>query len=608
MKRKAEYRFSGSLVAFAVFAALLLPLVLSACQGVPPAAPPSETALPGPGGDEERSVPDKEEDRAVPAKTDAPAAEEEPRLRISHESGVYEGDSITVRIEAPEGFRVAYTTNGVTPTAADDSGESAVTVTLSTGDEPYLMSHRDLLRFPEDGTEVLESEELPRGKVLCAALIDPSGEVGAPEARVYFLGTDFAQRFPSCLVLSVYTDPKNLLDYESGILVPGAVYDAWSQTEEAQELFSQQAFWFYETNSSQKGKAWERPCLLQLYDGGETPTLEQNAGMRVRGGFSRRISQKSFNFFFRKEYGGDRMNYELFEGVGSYKSFSVNAGGNNAEWLKFKEGFLCSMAEGLDLLIPASRPAVLFINGEYWGPYLLTEKITDHMIHDRTGADRDQVVVIKDGEIEEGEDEDIALFEELASFAEKDMSDPVVYRQFCEIMDVQSMADYCALQIYIGNADWRWEKNDMLWRTRDGSYRGGRWQYIAHDLEFSSGMYWMTETSSQTDHLRLALENYPLLASALRNPEFRALFCASIRKIAFESFLADRVEEELRDWEARWRPLMPDFYLRYAAPQYQWDGALKFTSDFFRDRAAYLVPLVEAWCEGEQPEEEPPPS
>ena len=58
--------------------------------------------------------------------------------------------------------------------------------------------------------------------------------------------------------------------------------------------------------------------------------------------------------------------------------------------------------------IAASRKAVLFLNGEYWGPYLLSEKLTDQMLHDHYGVEKDQVILVKDGELEEGTDDDIA--------------------------------------------------------------------------------------------------------------------------------------------------------------------------------------------------------
>lgn len=524
-----------------------------------------------------------------------PQTGETPYLRISHDSGIYPGTSITVEIEAPEGYRVAATTDGVAPGPDNDSGESFLTLTLNAGEGGYLVANRDLMLFPEGSAPIMENEALPQGRVLCAALLDASGTVVLQETRIYFFENDFYERFPDCLIISIYADPDDLLNYDRGILATGAVFDNWVKAEKANNTFDERKAWEYQGNFSQKGKAWERPCLLQIYDGKNVPSAEQNAGIRIRGHISRSFSQKSFNIYFRKDYGGKRLNYELFEGIGEYKSFSLNAGGNNTEFLKFKEAFLKSMITDLDLAMLASRTAVLFINGEYWGPYMLTEKFSDQMFEDRFGIGQDQVVVVKDGEIEVGQDEDIELYRELASFAEKDMADSEVYRQFCETVEIQSFADYCALRIYIGDADWYWEKNDVLWRSRDDSFRNGKWQFIAYDIEYSSGLYDNDYTSCKTDHFTRALENHPLLAASMRNKDFRELFMEALKKIGSENFEETRVDEALLDWNLRWSPLLEDYYRRYAADPDYWEKSLADTAAFFKQRYGYLLPFVEAW-------------
>ena len=524
-----------------------------------------------------------------------PQTGETPYLRISHDSGIYPGTSITVEIEAPEGYRVAATTDGVAPGPDNDSGESFLTLTLNAGEGGYLVENRDLMLLPGISVPIWENAELPQGRVLCAALLDPSGSVVLQETRVYFFGSDFYARFPDCLVVSIYTDPENLLDYDRGILAAGAVFDQWKKTETEKNTLDQRDRWEYQGNFSQSGKAWERPCLVQIYDGNNVPSAEENAGIRVRGNMSRAFSQKSFNLYFRKDYGEKRLDYELFEGIGEYKSFSLNAGGNNTEYLKFKEAFLKSMISDLDVAMLASRTAVLFLNGEYWGPYMLTEKLSDQMFEDHFGVDADQVVVVKDGEIEVGRDEDIGLYRALEAFAEKDLADPEAYRQFCETVDIQSFADYCAARIYIGDADWRWGKNDVLWRSRDDSFRSGKWQFIAYDIEYSSSLYSSGLTSFRTDHFSLALENYPLLAAALRNGDFRSLFMETLKKIGSENFEKTRVSEALLDWNAKWTPLLTDYYRRYGVDPYFWRSSLSGTAEFFENRYEYLIPYTEEW-------------
>lgn len=519
-----------------------------------------------------------------------------PEICFSPESGAWPEEEITVTVTAPEGYRIACTTDGRCPTAEDDCGASTLSLTLEKEEAGTLLRQKDRLLCPLD-TPLLESAELPCGRILRVSLLDPEGRVAASQTRVYFLGADFAARYPGCLVLSVFAEPEDLLDEDRGILVKGAVYAAWAETEKGQEVLRAGQWWLYESNATQRGRAWERPCSLQLYDGGDRPVLEQAAGIRVAGGASRRFSQKSFNLYFRAAYGEKYLRYELFPGVDELRSFTLRAGGNNTEGLKYKDCFLQSLAWDRDLLVPECRPAVLFLNGEYWGPYLLREKVSAQMLHERCGVDRAQVIVIKDGRLEAGRPEDLAAYEELSAYAEKDLGDPRIYAGFCRVMDVQSLADYCALRIYIGDGDWFREVNDILWRTRDASYREGRWQYVLHDIGCSSGLYQDVSTSASTNHFLRALENYPLFAAAMRNESFRTLFLQSLREIGSVDFCSERVEEQLQAWDRVWEPLRTDYCLRYQVSPDRWEAGEAETLSFFRERYPILLRDVLSWYE-----------
>ncbi len=548
--------------------------------------------------------PAAEDPPELPEETDRAAGD--PAPQFSQPSGIYDAEELTVELTAPAGYTLAYTTDGSAPTPEDDCGDSHVSVRLEPRGEETLIEQRKRFLCPLD-TPMLQDPELPRGRVLRAALLDPDGQLLAPETRVYFLGTDLAARYPGCMILSVCTDPENLLDPERGILATGAVYEAWAESEAGRESLSLKQWWLYESNATQRGRDWERPCRIQIYDGGSRPAAELDAGMRVTGGASRRMSQKSFNFYFREEYGRSLLPYELFPGVGRYKSFTLRSGGNNTEGLKFKDCFLQSLVTDRALTVPQSRPAVLFLNGEYWGPYMLREKVSPQMLQDLYRIDPGQVIVVKNGELEAGLPEDLESYRELAAFAREDFRDPEVYRRFCEIMDVESFADYCALRIYIGDGDWAWETNEILWRTRDGSFREGRWFFVLHDIGCSAGLYGDGTTAADTDHIARAIGNHPLFAAALASPDFRARFLRSLRELGEENLAPARVEEALRSWEEDWQPLLPDYYRRYAVPPADWAVGRDTTLDFFRRRGqtilpCYLLHLLERdWNDGDIP-------
>ena len=515
---------------------------------------------------------------------------------FSQPSGMYDEDTLTVTLTAPEGYTICFTTDGRVPTADDDTGEDTAEVTLDGTDPGYLISRRDEMLCPEiEGMAILQNDALPSGRIIWAALMDENGNITGLKSNVYFLNAGLYGRYPDTIIISVIADPEDLLNYDTGILASGKVYDEWKKTPEAEEIFKSGEWWEAETNSTQHGRNWEKPCRVQIYDGGAAPSSDEAAGIRITGGISRRLSQKSFNIYMREDYGNKTLDYPLFKGRGELKGFRIRAGGNNTEYLKFKDAYLMELAEGSAADVSETGRAVLFINGEYWGPYILSERITSQMIKNRYGVDKDQVIIVKEGEIEEGADEDIQLYEELMSFAHRDMTDPEVWSEFCETVNIESFTDYCAIRIYIGDKDWAPDKNDVLWRTRDGSYDDGRWHFMLYDIESSSGMYKGVETAWNINHFETAMRKYPLFAAAIKNDEFYDLFLEAIKKIGSENYSNENAGDLLGKYLKDWTPLMRDFYLRYGDRSLQWDEGLKETREFFEKRYDYIIPVVEAY-------------
>lgn len=126
------------------------------------------------------------EDRLPVADTDqtASASQGTPRLTVSHDSGIYDENALSVQISAPEGFTIAYTTDGSAPTLADDSGRSQLKVAVKLKkDGGPLIQNRKRMSF-DDKAPLLRDKTLPRGRILRAGLVSPSGDIASEETRV----------------------------------------------------------------------------------------------------------------------------------------------------------------------------------------------------------------------------------------------------------------------------------------------------------------------------------------------------------------------------------------------------------------------------------------
>ena len=525
-------------------------------------------------------------------------------LTLDPPAGAYAEDSLTIHAASPKGTVIRYTTDGSLP--ASDSPVLEKELTLSGEGNRWLDEETaaELTYYPDFGVHI--SEELPAAHIIRAQAFRGDEPEGPVKTATYFTGLLLSEKYPGLPVISLVTEPASLLDYQEGILVKGAVFDEWSKTKEGREALDRTDWLIFSGNFTQKGRDWERETSLELFDASDEETLQQDAGIRIKGGMSRLMGQKSLNVYLREDYGKDTLSYPLLpaiknqqtgETVSEYESFSLRNGGNDARYMKYKDSWLQSLFAGsdLDFFTQGGRPAVLFLNGEFWGVTNLQAKYDSFLLEQMTGA-KDPIIV-KAGEVDDGpEEEGMALYEDWYSFSEKDLSDPAVWEDFCRATDVESMADYYAAQIYIGNQDVSDGSNVSVWRSLEEDPESpcgdGRWRYLLYDTELSSNLYSNKETSPTFDSISYLAGRCKVFGAALKNSEFRALLLASIKEVS-ELCSYERVESTLSQWDGEWAPLIHDHDIRFGDSDFYRTEGIKGILYFFRERKDFLLPLAE---------------
>ncbi len=187
--------------------------------------------------------------------------------------------------------------------------------------------------------------------------------------------------------LSITTDDANLYNPNTGIYV----------------------------NAIEGGKLWERPASMELIHPDGTEGFHINAGLRIRGGFSRREKnpKHSFRLFFRGEYGDGKLNYPLFgnEGVDSFDKIDLRTSQNrgwaegDTAWSDYDGGqvkntflrdiFGRDTSSDMDLSYTRSRYYHLYLNGDYWGLYMTEERPEATFGAAYYGGDKDDYDTIK---------------------------------------------------------------------------------------------------------------------------------------------------------------------------------------------------------------------
>ena len=256
-----------------------------------------------------------------------------------------------------------------------------------------------------------------------------------------------------------------------------------------------------QANYNQKGPEWERPANIEIFENGKS-VVSQNVGIRTKGAASRAWAQKSFNIFTRMDYGKGEVEYDLFEGkstkaknnkvIDKFNGFTIRNGGNDNMAGFFRDSVNQSLVGDRDMATQATSECILFIDGEFWGIYQLTEKYNSDYFKSHYGIKKNDVAYIKNNTLEEGSDQDLSDWNNLLSeISRADMTSDSAYQQISQKLDIQSFIDYFAAQIYWGNHDWP-NNNTAAWRSNsvdpENPYSDGKWRMVLFDTEYSANL------------------------------------------------------------------------------------------------------------------------
>ena len=502
---------------------------------------------------------------------------------FSLDSGFYEKTQKVSLSCNVEGAQIYYTMDGSTPDETSSLYQGEITVSRKLYTQNVLASQTGT----SAGNHYIPDYSVDKCTVIRAIAYLPDGTTTPLAHATYFIGLD-REKYGDVPVISLITDFDNLFDYNTGIYVLGKTHDEWIAKDPSNAELDG---WQHVGNYSNRGREWERPVSVELITADSTHGFKQNMGIRIMGGVSRNQAQKSLRLYAREEYGPKNLKYELIpdnynaagELIAKYKTFVLRIGGNDADYSRVRDPYLQALVKDARFDIQQSAPCVVFLNGEYWGTYTITEDYTDNHFENKLGIDNNNIVLVKCGELEEGEENDLSLFHDMYRFiTENDMSNPDKYKAACELVDIGSFIDYFAFALYIHNEDSVFENNNWrLWRVRtaDGAteWSDGKWRFAAYDNDYSTGIYSGSDSSSydnispiivqsESSERQENLENYvpiELFRSLLNSDEFRdelILALCDMRNIYFEPNLASKTLDEIA---APYLKLMPETFKRF---------------------------------------------
>jgi hypothetical protein len=423
---------------------------------------------------------------------------------FSHDRGFYDGAfELRIRCETP-GAVIRYTTDGSTPTEAGHGTRYAGPILIDRTTTLRAMAYKPGWAAGNVDTQTYLFINDVIGQ-------SPNGEPPSPlwpssnvNGQILNYGMDpdvvdseeYAGLIDDALAaipaISIVTDLGNLFDPAAGIYV----------------------------NADRDGREWERPASVELLNPDGSQGFHVNAGLRIRGGYSRQNSnpKHAFRLFFRGEYGSPELDFPLFgdEGVGQFQKMDLRTA-QNYSWSFSDDGHntMCREVFSRDMQRDMGQPYTrsryyhLYLDGHYWGIFQTEERpearyatsyfageVDDYdVVKVDAGPGRPYTIEATDGNLDACKrlwDAAAAGFKtDKAYFGIQGLDPnglPDAERE--RLVDVDNLIDYMISTFYVGDCD-----SPISWflgNTRPNNYYGiynrvdpDGFKFFRHDAEHS---------------------------------------------------------------------------------------------------------------------------
>lgn len=429
-------------------------------------------------------------------------------------------NSISVKVTIPDGARLMYTTDGSLP-AAPKSG------TDYKGTEATKESKDG--RFTFNNTTNLTVRLFKNGYL-------PS----VPVTRSY-IKTNSNYTLP---IISIVGDKKYFTDPKIGIDCDGdgtngkvASYTGGSPRNYAQE--------------------WDRPVNFSYISSDGEMLFNQDANIKISGGYTRTQQYRSFKLKASKVFDGqNRYDYPFFpqKPYNRHKTLLIRNGGNDI-WrhnARFIDPALETIIQrsGIDVDVQSYVPVIEYVNGKLRGVFNMREPNNDDYAYANWGYDDEEIDAFENLTIKNGDDEAIKRIFELG----KKINNEGAYEELQTLLDIDEFTNYMAVTFFLYNDDWP-DNNIKAYRSRND----GRYRFISFDLDYAFKGCWSdSENNPFTNFARFKNDSAPrtsynkdivnLFLNLLNNTDYRQKFITTFCLMGgsvFEPSIASDIIDEL---------------------------------------------------------------
>jgi len=366
-------------------------------------------------------------------------------------------------------------------------------------------------------------------------------------------------------VVCLTTDPPNLWDEETGI-------------------FIQENIW----------EDWEKPAHIHFFEPDGKLGFAIDVGIKLYGGWTRNLPQKSLAIFARSEYGYSEIDYRLFpeSPISQFEAIVLRNSGNDWNVTQFRDAFMTQLVAEAGLDIQAWRPCVVFINGEYWGVYNIREKINEHYLASHHLVNPENLDLLEnDAWVIHG---DADFYFSLLNFLNaQNIKQDENYNHVKTLVEIDNFIKYQVSQIYFDNTDWP-GNNLKYWRPGTDN---GRWRWILFDTDFGFALYDPNAYQHNTLEFALADDgadwpNPPwstfLLRTLLKNRNFKNDFINYFADFINYYFHPDTVLKKIDMFQTIYEPDIPRHVEFWGSDMPTWYQNITILKNYALNRPVYM--------------------
>ena len=448
---------------------------------------------------------------------------------FSHKSGFYD-NQFFLKIKTGKNYKIFYTLDSSVPTVNSIPYSKPILI-KDASSNPNVLSARSDMTFQhyfDNKIQKIPNSPVDKAVIVRAALFDQNNNLLNQDYRVFFVGFNKKNGYKNLPVVSVIMNPDDIIDGKHGIFVLGN-----KKQSDITSCFPKRE---YSINFCKDDKNMERNAIVDIFNEQNKEIIfSHKTGIKIKGSQNRELIQKSMSLYAQEEYtAATHFGKNVFNKDLKLYSFTLFSGGKDL-YTKIKDYIVQTTESKINSHFSTLKmiPCSVFLNGEYWGVYYLSENYDEYYI--KTHYNLDIMNIIKAEGLR-----DYQIVENI------NLTDNLEYEKIAETVDIESFVDYCAMQIYIANSDWAEHLNER-WRTiykdETNKYADKKWRFVLSDLTSNNAL-----SAYDYDSIKNAIETCPIFNALIKNKSFKEKFIQRIRFLESQVYTPENMNLLIDDW------------------------------------------------------------